>query len=121
MTRRGTVLTLIALSIFGSGPAAADHVRDGRPVQRMVFQTNEDDPKLWNLIVNKVALAVGATVSWAAPSAAASLDDLLFDLRFVPLDGQPPPQFALNGLAGTRVSLAQFRGRVVLLYFWASW
>jgi cytochrome oxidase Cu insertion factor (SCO1/SenC/PrrC family) len=51
----------------------------------------------------------------------AVLDDLLFDLQLVPLDGQTPPPFTLERLDSTRVSLADYRGRPVLLYFWASW
>lgn len=31
------------------------------------------------------------------------------------------PGFTLNSLAGDRVSLADFRGKVVLLNFWATW
>lgn len=58
---------------------------------------------------------------FAAPAAAAPLDDLLFDLQLVPLDGKPAPPFALAGLDGRPVSLSEFNDRVVLLYFWATW
>ena len=57
----------------------------------------------------------------AARSAEESVEDLLFDLQLVPLDGQAPPPFTLEALDGTRVSLSQLKGQVVLLYFWASW
>jgi peroxiredoxin len=33
----------------------------------------------------------------------------------------PAPDFGLHDLAGRTVRLAGFRGRVVLLYFWATW
>ena len=35
--------------------------------------------------------------------------------------GRPAPDFALQDLDGRPVSLIQFKGRVVLLDFWASW
>ena len=35
--------------------------------------------------------------------------------------GQPAPDFTLNDLDGQPVSLSQFKGKVVLLDFWASW
>ena len=31
------------------------------------------------------------------------------------------PSFALDDLGGRRVSLAELRGRAVVLYFWATW
>lgn len=34
---------------------------------------------------------------------------------------RPAPNFTLPALAGTQVSLAQYRGRVVLVNFWATW
>ena len=57
----------------------------------------------------------------AARPAEESVEDLLFDLQLVPLDGQAPPPFTLEALDGPRVSLSQFKGQIVLLYFWASW
>lgn len=33
----------------------------------------------------------------------------------------PAPSFQLQDLAGNRVDLRQFRGRIVLVYFWGSW
>ena len=38
-----------------------------------------------------------------------------------PLDGQAAPAFTLSALDGRRLALADFKGQVVLLYFWASW
>ncbi len=60
----------------------------------------------------------------SAPVAAADkvLDDLLFDLQLVPLAGQVPPAFELERLGdGKKVTLAEHRGRPVMLYFWATW
>jgi cytochrome oxidase Cu insertion factor (SCO1/SenC/PrrC family) len=57
----------------------------------------------------------------AAPAAATTVDDLLFDFQLAPLDGKSPEPFTLAALDGRRVSLADLKGRVVFLYFWASW
>jgi len=35
--------------------------------------------------------------------------------------GSPAPQFTLGSRAGQNVSLAQYKGQVVMLNFWASW
>ena len=73
-----------------------------------------------------VGLTVVALASGTAPAPAADkdkvLEDLLFDLQLVPMAGQTPPAFELERLIdGTKVSLAELRGRPVLLYFWATW
>ena len=56
----------------------------------------------------------------AAVSAEARLEDLVWDFQLVPLGGQTPPPFTLESLDGKTVSLADFHGRPVLLYFWRS-
>jgi hypothetical protein len=48
------------------------------------------------------------------------LDRLLLALSVRPWWGDPPA-LALVGLDGQRYSLDGLRGRVVLLYFWATW
>ena len=65
-----------------------------------------------------------ALMAGFSPAAAAdkALDNLLLDLQLAPLEAQPPPPFALERLSdGKKVSLAEHRGQVVMLYFWATW
>ncbi|MFQ5576917.1 MAG: redoxin domain-containing protein, partial [Anaerolineae bacterium] len=40
---------------------------------------------------------------------------------FAPLAGQTAPDFTLPAVGGERVSLADYRGQVVLVNFWATW
>jgi cytochrome oxidase Cu insertion factor (SCO1/SenC/PrrC family) len=78
----------------------------------------------WVSPVAGLALAVGVFAVASSMGAAAppeSIEDLLFELQIVPLVGQAPAPFTLETLAGGRASLADFRGKVVLLYFWATW
>jgi cytochrome oxidase Cu insertion factor (SCO1/SenC/PrrC family) len=68
-----------------------------------------------------IGLVALAAVLSTGIAAAGSVDDLLFDLQLVPLDGQRPHDFSLPGLDGRRIALRDLRGHVVLLYFWATW
>ena len=44
------------------------------------------------------------------------------DAKFVsPLTGKPAPDFALEDLTGKKVSLADYKGKAVLINFWATW
>lgn len=65
--------------------------------------------------------AVLALLLAVTPVAADSVDDLLFDLQMIPLDGQAAHEFTLPGLDGRPVALSELKGQVVLLYFWATW
>jgi len=56
--------------------------------------------------------AAGAPVAKEAENALYELDNLGY--------GQPAPAFTATARDGSRVALADFRGRVVLLVFWAS-
>lgn len=38
-----------------------------------------------------------------------------------PLQGKPAPAFALEDLSGKKVSLASYKGKAVLINFWATW
>ena len=50
------------------------------------------------------------------------LTDLVVALPLTPLEGAPPTPLALDLLdGGKRVTLADFKGRPVLIYFWATW
>lgn len=64
-----------------------------------------------------------AAPAGAVPSLAGGrdLNAQLRALNIVPLDGAAAATFTLPTLAAQRVSLADFVGRPVLLYFWATW
>lgn len=55
-----------------------------------------------------IFLVMGTPLSWSMASRP-------------PLIGSPGPSFQLTNLAGTKQSLNQYRGKVVLLNFWATW
>ncbi len=69
-----------------------------------------------------LARALVLSLLLVVPVHAASMEDLLFDLELVPLDGRTPASFSLERLAdGKMVGLADFKGRALLVYFWATW
>ena len=39
----------------------------------------------------------------------------------MPKAGQPAPAFSLPDLKGRNATLAELRGKVVMLFFWATW
>jgi len=77
-----------------------------------------------NLAALAAAFAVLVVMLSGAPATPAdkTLDDLLFELQLVPLEGKTPPPFELERLAdGQKVSLASQKGQAMFLYFWATW
>ena len=66
------------------------------------------------------ALLLGFLLA-ATPPSDEELEERLWDLHIVPLDSETAPAFTLESLAGERVPLSDWRGRAVLLYFWATW
>jgi peroxiredoxin len=71
------------------------------------------------------AVLLGALVAgglaWASPAAADDIDRYLRELQLVALPGERPPAFSLARLDGGTTSLGEHRGKVVLIYFWATW
>lgn len=72
-------------------------------------------------VARPIVWAVLALLLAALPGAADRVDDLLFDLQMIPHDGQPSHDFTLPQLDGRPMALSTLKGRVVLLYFWATW
>ncbi len=67
-----------------------------------------------------VALTLACLALGGAAAAADPLDALMRDFGVGPLSGVPSP-VVLPDLAGQLVTLEGQRGRVVMLYFWATW
>jgi peroxiredoxin len=67
-----------------------------------------------------VALLAGS-LAWAAPASADDVDRYLRELRLNALPGERAPGFTLPRVDGGKLSLADQRGKVVLVYFWATW
>lgn len=65
-----------------------------------------------------MALSLGWVVGAALPGAGGPAAE---ESRFVPWTGAPTPPLELRDLAGRSHTLADYRGRVVLLNFWATW
>lgn len=69
----------------------------------------------------------GRTVLVVAILAAALIVGLIYFIKRTPFEEQRPrvgdaaPEIQLAGLSGRMVSLADYRGGVVLVNFWASW
>ena len=65
-------------------------------------------------VVLSVAVILAATSALAAPDFAS--------MQVTPYDPpKPAPAFSLPGLDGKESHLSDLRGKVVMLFFWATW
>jgi cytochrome oxidase Cu insertion factor (SCO1/SenC/PrrC family) len=71
------------------------------------------------LLMSHLGLTAIALALWAGAAAAAPD---FSGMRLEPYDPpKPAPALALPDLQGKTRTLADFRGKVVLLFFWATW
>jgi cytochrome oxidase Cu insertion factor (SCO1/SenC/PrrC family) len=66
-----------------------------------------------------IITAILAMLVWGGVAAAAAPD--FAGMQVQQLDAKPAPAFTLPDLHGKPVSLSQLRGKVVMLFFWATW
>jgi thiol-disulfide isomerase/thioredoxin len=64
-------------------------------------------------------LAMAAKAELVPSSSAPSSPDAM--LTSSPLIGKPAPNFTLQDLGGKKVSLASYKGKAVMINFWATW
>jgi thiol-disulfide isomerase/thioredoxin len=63
-----------------------------------------------------------ASLAWAAPASADDIDRYVRELQLNALAGERAPGFSLPKVdGGGKTSLAEQQGKVVLVYFWATW
>jgi peroxiredoxin len=72
----------------------------------------------WSVLLVALALLGGA---WIAMSRAPAQQGASSALAEAPLAGYRAPEFTLTSTQGEEISLADFRGRPVVLNFWATW
>ncbi|MGH7265853.1 MAG: TlpA family protein disulfide reductase [Candidatus Rokuibacteriota bacterium] len=65
--------------------------------------------------------ALAAAVALVGAAAALSSAGASEATRFVPWTAAPPPAVVMKRLDGGATSMADYRGKVVLVSFWASW
>ena len=71
--------------------------------------------------MRRPALVASLVLALLLPLAVAAAPDLA-SLQFQPYEpAKPAPAFTLPDLEGRQVSLAGLRGKVVLLFYWATW
>lgn len=76
--------------------------------------TNRNSPRSWPALA-RLCVRLAACGLLAAALAGTSADAKTFLLN------RPAPPFSRLDLHGAHVSLAQYRGKVILLNFWATW
>jgi thiol-disulfide isomerase/thioredoxin len=106
------------MSDTGDGVQEAAQEGEGRPSRQSMF-----------VAMGAVAIALG--LIWLAPGIGEHAEDASPDGTITEYPGEPddaqatgkpaPLHFTLKDMNGTDVTLASFKGKVILLNFWATW
>ncbi len=72
------------------------------------------------IFIFAAAMLLAAQAVWAQSPEAAMLQQI-YNQTTIAKEGSEAPDFKASRYAGGKVSLAELRGKVVLLTFWASW
>jgi thiol-disulfide isomerase/thioredoxin len=102
LRRKGLVLTLMIVGISLLIWAGVHNARD-----RRLQQQADDDKKVLQLRKDTAAKSADA--------------DNTSDPTEANLTGKPAPAFTLTDLNGKKVSLADYKGKPVMVNFWATW
>ncbi len=70
------------------------------------------------VVIGLVGLALAMTLGVRGPDQAWAQGANIFQSYAKPL---PLPDFSLEDLSGKMVQIKDYRGKVILLYFWATW
>ncbi len=72
--------------------------------------------------ITMLLIIIGICITMAPWKTLGASDELMAAAGFVRFSGSPrAPDFDLKDLEGNRVRVQDFRGRIVLLNFWATW
>jgi thiol-disulfide isomerase/thioredoxin len=71
--------------------------------------------------VKSLNLLISLYEAWGKPEEAGKWRGKLSQTAAQAVSGRPAPSFTLQDLQGRQLSLSDFRGKVVLLDFWATW
>jgi len=73
-------------------------------------------------VIARLLLVLLVVLGMAAPAGSADdIDRLLREMKLVAVPGERPPAIALSRVDGGKATLAEQQGKVVLVYFWATW
>ena len=75
----------------------------------------------WALMRRGIGVMLVLIASVVAVAAGPRVDELMMDMQITPIDAVKAPPLSVTTLDGARVTLADMRGHVVLVYFWATW
>ena len=73
-------------------------------------------------MIARLLVSLLVVLGLAAPAGSADdIDRLLREMKLVAVPGERPPTIALSRVDGGKATLAEQEGKVVLVYFWATW